>query len=88
MGKLVVRADREREGGADMLVTAIETIHVAAYPNILWVEVHTDQGVTGLGETFRGAGAVAAHLHEAIAPYLLGKDSLAIDAHSQHLLNV
>jgi hypothetical protein len=31
---------------------------------------------------------VAAHLHEAIAPYLLGKDSLAIDAHSQHLLNV
>jgi len=70
-----------------MLVTAIETIHLADYPNITWVEVHTDEGLTGLGETFRGPKAVAAHVHEAIAPYLLGKDPLAIDAQSHHLLN-
>jgi galactonate dehydratase len=68
-------------------VTAIETIHVGAYPNILWVEIQTDEGVTGLGETFRGPRAVAAHVHEAIAPYLLGKDPLAIEAHSRQLLN-
>jgi len=71
-----------------MRVTAIETIHVAEYPNILWVEVHTDEGLTGLGETFRGPRAVAAHIHEAIAPYLLGKDPLAIDSHSHRFLNV
>jgi L-alanine-DL-glutamate epimerase-like enolase superfamily enzyme len=70
-----------------MRVTAIETIHLAEYPNILWVEVHTDEGLTGLGETFRGPKAAAAHVHEAIAPYLLGKDPLAIDAHSHYLLN-
>lgn len=70
-----------------MRVTAVETIHLAEYPNITWVEVHTDEGLTGLGETFRGPKAVAAHVHEAIAPYLLGKDPLAVDAHSHYLLN-
>ena len=70
-----------------MRITAIETIHVGAYPNITFVEVHTDQGLTGLGETFRGPQAVAAHIHEAIAPYLLGRDPLAIEAASHHMLN-
>ena len=70
-----------------MRITAIETIHVGAYPNITFVEVHTDEGLTGLGETFRGPQAVAAHIHEAIAPYLLGRDPLAIEAASHHMLN-
>jgi L-alanine-DL-glutamate epimerase-like enolase superfamily enzyme len=70
-----------------MKITAVETIHVGAYPNITWVEVHTDLGLSGLGETFRGPRAVAAHVHEAIAPQLLGKDPLAIEAHSHRMLN-
>ncbi len=70
-----------------MRITAIETIHVGAYPNITFVEVHTDEGVSGLGETFRGPQAVAAHIHEAIAPYLLGRDPCAVEAHSHHMLN-
>src|SRR5437762_6050324 len=70
-----------------MLITAIETIHVGAYPNITFVEVHTDEGLNGLGETFRTPRAVAAQIHETVAPYLLGKDPLAIDAHSHVLLN-
>jgi L-alanine-DL-glutamate epimerase-like enolase superfamily enzyme len=70
-----------------MQVTAIETIHVQAYPNITFVEVHTDEGLSGLGETFRTPRAVAAQVHETIAPYLLGKNPLAIDAHSNVLLN-
>src|SRR5262249_15843397 len=41
----------------------------------------------GLGETFYGAGAVAAYLHETAAPYLLGKDPLEIDKHNRHFLN-
>jgi len=68
-------------------VTAIETVHVGAYPNITFVQVHTDEGLSGLGETFRTPWAVAAQIHETVAPYLLGKDPLAIDAHSDVLLN-
>ena len=70
-----------------MRVTAIETIHVQAYPNITFVEVHTDEGLSGLGETFRTPRAVAAQVHETVAPYLLGKNPLTIDAHSNVLLN-
>jgi galactonate dehydratase len=70
-----------------MRVTAIETVHVGAYPNVTFVEVHTDEGPSGLGETFRTPRAVAAQIHETVAPYLLGKDPLAIDAHSDVLLN-
>ncbi len=70
-----------------MRVTAIETIHLGAYPNITFVEVHTDAGLSGLGETFRGPQAVAAHVHESIAPYLLGRDPCAVEAHSHHMLN-
>ena len=70
-----------------MRITAIETIHVGAYPNITFVEVHTDEGLVGLGETFRGPKAVAAHVHESIAPYLLGRDPRAVEAHSHHMLN-
>ena len=70
-----------------MRVTAIETIHVGAYPNITFVEVETDDGLTGLGETFRTPKAIAAQIHETVAPYLLGRDPLTIDAHSHMLLN-
>ena len=37
-----------------MKVTAIETIRLAEFPNLLWVQVHTDEGLVGLGETFYG----------------------------------
>ena len=35
-----------------MKVTAIETIRLEEFPNLLWVEVETDEGLVGLGETF------------------------------------
>ena len=41
--------------------------------------MHTDQGLTGLGETFFGAATVEAHVHEWIAPRVIGRDPLAID---------
>ena len=46
-----------------MLVTQIDTLRFAKFPNILFVEVHTDDGLTGLGETFFGAKAVEAYIH-------------------------
>ena len=68
-----------------MKITKIETIRIGEYPNICWVRVHTDAGIAGLGETFFGARAVEAHLHETAAPLLLGQDPLAIDKLSKAL---
>jgi len=68
-----------------MKVKALETIRLGEFANILWVRVETDEGVTGLGETFFGAGAVEAYIHESVAPYLLGKDPLQIDRHARGL---
>ncbi|MDQ2683003.1 MAG: mandelate racemase/muconate lactonizing enzyme family protein [Chloroflexota bacterium] len=62
-----------------MKITAIETIAIDEFPNILFVQVETDGGVTGLGETFFGPRAVAAYIHETAAPILLGHDPLEID---------
>ena len=68
-----------------MKVTAIETIRAAEHPNLLWVQIQTDEGVTGLGETFYGPAAAEGHIHGIIAPYLIGKDALNIEAHQAHL---
>ncbi len=70
-----------------MKITALETIQLREYPNLLWVQLHTDAGIVGLGESFRGADAVAGQLHGLVAPYLLGKDPLHIERHSHALLN-
>jgi L-alanine-DL-glutamate epimerase-like enolase superfamily enzyme len=69
-----------------MKVTAIETIRIEEFPNLLWVHIHTDEGLTGLGESFYGPGSTEAHIHEIIAPYLLGQDPLKIDRHQAHLI--
>lgn len=69
-----------------MKVTAIETIRSEEFPNILWVQVQTDEGITGLGETFYGPASAEGHIHGLIAPYLIGKDPRNIEAHQAHLI--
>ncbi len=68
-----------------MNITGIETIRLGEFPNLLWLHIHTDQGLVGLGETFFGARAVEAYLHETVAPLLLGKPALQIDRHARTL---
>jgi L-alanine-DL-glutamate epimerase-like enolase superfamily enzyme len=70
-----------------MKITAVETIQLGEFPNLVWVQVHTDEGLIGLGEAFFGASAAAAYIHESAAPRLLGHDPLAIDRHSRTLLD-
>ena len=60
-----------------MKITELETILVGEFPNLCYVRVHTDEGVSGLGETFFGAEAVSAWVHETAAAYLLGGSTLA-----------
>ena len=70
-----------------MKITAFETIKLGEFPNLLWVHVHTDEGLVGLGETFFGPRAVEAQIHETVAPLLLGKPALQIDRHARTLQN-
>ncbi len=51
-----------------MIITKIETIHVAEFANILFVRVHTDTGYTGLGETYYTPQTTRAFMHEVGAP--------------------
>ena len=71
-----------------MRITALETLRTDEYANILWVRVHTDAGPIGLGETFYGAGAVEAHIHDTLAPRLLGQDPLRIEYLHREMLNL
>lgn len=71
-----------------MKINSIETLRTAEFANVLWVRVHTDSGIIGLGETFYGAGAVEAHIHDTLAIRLLGKDPLHIEALHRDMLNL
>jgi galactonate dehydratase len=66
-------------------ITRIDTITSARYPNLFWLHLHTDEGLIGLGETQTGPQTVATYVHESVAPYLLGKDPRAIEAHYRAL---
>ena len=62
-----------------MKIGKLETIRLHEFPNILWVRVHGEDGLYGLGETFMAAASVEAFLHEIVAPRILGTDAHAID---------
>ncbi len=69
-----------------MKITALETIRIAEHPNLIWLQVHTDAGLSGLGETFFGVTTVEAHVHDYIAPRVIGRDPLQIDLLSADLV--
>jgi len=62
-----------------MKITRVETIRLDEFSNLLWLRLHTDEGVIGLGETFFGARAAEAYIHETAAHTLLGRDPLQIE---------
>ena len=69
-----------------MKITAVETIYSprgitvhAGAITYLWVRIHTDEGLIGLGESYPNAEAEAAVVHSRLAAVLLGKDPSAID---------
>jgi galactonate dehydratase len=74
-------------GDTAMKISAFETIRLGEFPNVLWLQIHTDEALVGLGETFFGPRAVEAHIHESVAPLLLGKPVLQMDRHARTLQN-
>ncbi len=70
-----------------MKITALETLRLREFANLIWVRLHTDEGLVGLGETFMGPAAVEAYLHETVAPSFVGRDPLRIEAINGALAN-
>jgi galactonate dehydratase len=68
-----------------MRITGIDTIRTEEFPNLVHVQLHTSEGITGLGETFFFADAVEAHIHRTVADYLLGEDPADIERHCTSL---
>jgi galactonate dehydratase len=69
-----------------MKITKIETIIFTRSITIhagpiswLWVRVHTDDGLVGLGETYPAAEAAEAALRTSLAPVLLGQDPREVE---------
>src|SRR5713226_7147764 len=65
-----------------MRITAIETIHLARGVTVhagpiqwLWVRIHTNEGLIGLGETYPHPEAEKGVVHRSLAPVLLGRDA-------------
>ncbi len=66
-----------------MKITKIETIFVDRY---LFVQVHTDEGLTGLGESGAwGYLEASASAVETFKRYLIGQDPLRIEHHWQYM---
>ncbi len=66
-------------GETSLKITAVETLRVGNHPNLLWVRVHTAEGIIGLGETYFGAGPCEADIHDRLAPILLGQDARRVE---------
>ena len=68
------------------LITTIRTIRLKQFPNSIWVEIETDEGLRGLGEAWRGTAAIETIIHNDIAPWLMGQDSRRIEFISRTLM--
>ena len=66
-------------------IKKIRTIRLQGMPNIIWIEIETDEGLVGLGEAFRGTAAVEGVIHGELGPWLIGKDSRQIEFISRTL---
>ena len=69
-----------------MKITAIETIRLSRGITVhagqigwLWVRIHTDEGLTGLGETYPHPDSEKAVILTRLAPVLIGRNPLEID---------
>ena len=70
-----------------MKITKVETIELRRSTSVhwgtvgwLWVRIHTDQGITGLGETCPASAVERAVVLNDLAPQMIGRDARDIEA--------
>ena len=71
-----------------MIISQIETLRVAQFPDLIFVQVHTDTGLTGLGETWYAAATVESAIHDHFGPLLVGRDPFEIERHWQTMFRL
>lgn len=64
-----------------MIITKIKTVIAPEHPHIMWIQVHTDEGLVGLGETTPRVSSVRRVIHDILAPMLIGTNPLDIEGH-------
>ncbi len=62
-----------------MKITAVETLQLPEHPRFLWVLVHTDEGITGIGESTDKTDLTKAAVHHLCADLIVGQDPTRID---------
>jgi L-alanine-DL-glutamate epimerase-like enolase superfamily enzyme len=67
-----------------MKIAKIETLRLPEHPNLIWVHLHSSEGLVGLGESYHVAGAVEAVIHDYAAPLLLGQSVFDRERHWQN----
>lgn len=68
-----------------MKITKVETIHVGEFANILFVQIHTNEGLVGLGDTYYTPETTRTFIHEVGAPMLIGHDPRDVEWHFRRM---
>ena len=68
-----------------MRLVELITIRREELPSLGWLQLVTDEGIVGLGETCLHLDAVEGYLHEVAAPRLLGEEPRDIERHARRL---
>ncbi len=71
-----------------MKITHIETLRVMKWPQNIWVQIHTDTGLVGLGETFYNAPGVQGSVLEHFGPMLIGRNPCEVERHWEAMFRV
>ncbi|MBK5252389.1 MAG: mandelate racemase/muconate lactonizing enzyme family protein [Peptostreptococcaceae bacterium] len=59
-----------------MKITSIETVQIPKFPRHIWVMVHTDQGITGIGEGYDKPELTKVAIHNFCSEIILGQNPL------------
>jgi L-alanine-DL-glutamate epimerase-like enolase superfamily enzyme len=62
-------------------ITAIDTIQLDEYPHLIFVQISTDEGFTGVSDTYYATDAIASFVHQTASPVLLGEDPFQVERH-------
>ena len=63
-----------------MKITEVRTYNHQDFPNLIHVEIRTDEGITGIGESYYFGSSIAAFINEFLGPAILGENPLDHEA--------